>query len=109
MKAVVRVGGKQYIVSEKETLMVDRLPDGTEELSLDALMVYDDKTSTIGTPFVAGTTVKAKVLEPEVKGEKIKVIRFKSKKRVHKVNGHRQQYSQIEVTAISGKKDTAKK
>jgi large subunit ribosomal protein L21 len=40
MKAVVKVGGKQYIVSEKETLLVDRLPDGTKELTLDAYAGY---------------------------------------------------------------------
>ena len=45
MKAVVKVGGKQYVVTEKETLLVDRLPDGTKELTLDAMLVIDgDKT-----------------------------------------------------------------
>lgn len=109
MKAVVRVGGKQYIVTEKETLLVDRLPDGTKELSLEPLMLFDDKTATVGTPFVAGSSVKAVVLEDEVKGEKLQIIRFKAKKRVHKLTGHRQKYSRIEISAISGQKETAKK
>lgn len=100
MKAVVRVGGKQYIVAEKESLLVDRLPDGTKELTLEPLMVFDDKDVQIGTPAVAGVAVKAKVIEPEVKGEKVRVIRFKSKKRVHKETGHRQQYSRIEIGKI---------
>lgn len=101
MKAVVRVGGKQYIVAEKESLLVDLLPEGTKELSLEPLMIFDDKDATIGAPLVKGLTIKAKVLEDEVKGEKIKVIRYKSKKRVHKVNGHRQKYSRIEVGSIA--------
>ena len=101
MKAVVRVGGKQYIVTEKETLLVDRLPDGTKELSLEPLMVFDDKTAQVGTPTVKGMTIKATVTEPEVKGEKLRIIRFESKKRVKKVNGHRQQYSRIEIGAIA--------
>ncbi|MBC7746924.1 bL21 family ribosomal protein, partial [Pedobacter sp.] len=42
MKAVVRIGGKQYIVVEKETLLVDRLQDGTKELSLEPLMLFDE-------------------------------------------------------------------
>lgn len=109
MKAVVRIGGKQYIVAEKETLLVDRLPDGTKELSLEPLMVFDEKTVNVGTPIVAGTSVKANVIEDEVKGEKLRVIRYKSKKRVHKITGHRQKYSRIEISAISGKKETAKK
>lgn len=100
MKAVVRVGGKQYIVAEKESLLVDLLPEGTKELTLEPLMIFDDKDVTVGAPLVSGLTIKAKVVENEVKGEKLKIIRYKSKKRVHKVNGHRQKYSRIEVGSI---------
>lgn len=100
MKAVVKVGGKQYIVTEKETLLVDRLPDGTKELTLDALLVIDGDKTTVGTPVVKGVAVKAKVVEEEVKGDKLRVIRYKSKKRVHKEMGHRQKYSRIEVSSI---------
>jgi large subunit ribosomal protein L21 len=100
MKAVIQVGGKQYIVTEKETLLVDRLQDGTKELSLEPLMIFDDSTTSVGNPAVAGVTVKATVDEPEVKGDKIRIVRFESKKRVKKINGHRQQYSRISVTKI---------
>jgi large subunit ribosomal protein L21 len=103
MKAVIKLGGKQYIVAEKESLLVDRLPDGTKELTLEPLMVFDDTTATVGTPLVSGVTIKATVLEPEVKGEKLRVIRYKAKKRVHKETGHRQKYSRIQVGTI-GKK-----
>lgn len=103
MKAVVKVGGKQYIVAEKESLLVDRLPDGTKELTLDALMVFDDKKATVGAPAVKGVTIKAKVTEPEVKGEKLQVIRYKSKKRVDKTIGHRQKYSRITIGSIAEK------
>lgn len=101
MKAVVKVGGKQYIVKEKETLLVDRLPDGTKELDLDVLMLVDGDKSTVGTPLVKGTKLKAKVIEDEVKGTKLRIIRYKAKKRVHKEMGHRQKYSRIEVGKIS--------
>lgn len=100
MKAVVKVGGKQYIVSEKETLLVDLLPEGTKELKLDALMLIDGDKSTVGTPLVSGVTIKATVVEELVKGDKIRVIRYKSKKRVHKENGHRQKYSRIQIGDI---------
>ena len=100
MKAVIKVGGKQYIVAEKETLLVDRLPDGTKELETDALLTIDGDKTAVGTPVVKGVKVSAKVIEPEVKGDKLRVIRYKSKKRVHKENGHRQQYSRIEITSI---------
>lgn len=101
MKAVVKVGGKQYIVREKETLLVDLLPEGTKELTLDALMLIDGKDSIVGTPTVKGVSIKANVLEPLVKGDKIRVIRYKAKKRVHKEMGHRQKYSKIEIGKIA--------
>lgn len=100
MKAVVKIGGKQYIAGEKETLLVDRLPDGTKELTLDVLMLVDGENSVVGTPLVKGASLKAKVVEEEVKGDKIRVIRYKSKKRVHKETGHRQKYSKIEIGTI---------
>lgn len=100
MQAVVKISGKQYIVSEKESLLVDLLPEGTKELTLDALLVMDGDKATVGTPTVKGAVVKAKIVEDEVKGDKIRVIRYKSKKRVHKEMGHRQKYSRIEITSI---------
>lgn len=103
MKAVVKIGGKQYTVAEKETLLVDRLPDGTKALDLDVLMLVDGDKSVVGTPLVKGAKVAAKVQEAEVKGDKVRVIRYKSKKRVHTENGHRQKYSRIEVGKITTK------
>jgi large subunit ribosomal protein L21 len=99
-KAVVKIGGKQYIVSEKETLLVDLLQEGAKELSLDALLVIDGDKTTVGAPTVKGVKVTAKVVEDLVKGDKLRIIRYKSKKRVHKETGHRQKYSKIEVTSI---------
>lgn len=100
-KAVVKIGGKQFIVAEKETLLVDLLQEGTKELTLDALLVIDGDKTLIGMPTVKGVTVTATVVDDLVKGEKIRVIRYKSKKRVHKENGHRQKYSKIVITSIN--------
>jgi large subunit ribosomal protein L21 len=99
-KAVVKVGGKQYLATEKETLLVDLLPEGTKELTLDALLVIDGDKITVGTPAVNGVKVIAKVEDDLVKGDKIRVIRYKAKKRVHKEIGHRQKYSRISITSI---------
>lgn len=99
-KAVVLIGGKQYLVEEKETLRVDLLPAGTKELETGALLVIDGDKTTVGTPEVAGVKVKAKVVEEKIKGDKIRVIRYHSKKRVHKETGHRQKYSLIEIVKI---------
>lgn len=99
-KAVVLIGGKQYLVAEKETLRVDLLPEGTKELELNALLLIDGDKTTVGTPEVKGVKVLAKVVEEKVAGDKLRVIRYKSKKRVHKEIGHRQKYSLIEITSI---------
>lgn len=99
-KAVVKIGGKQFIVSDKQTILVDLLPEGTKELSLDALLVIDGEKVSVGAPTVKGVVVTAKVIDDLVKGEKIRVIRYKSKKRVHKENGHRQKYSRVEISSI---------
>jgi large subunit ribosomal protein L21 len=100
MKAVVKIGGKQFVVAEKETLLVDLLQEGTKELALDALLVIDGDKTTVGTPTVKGVKITAKVVEDLVKGEKVRAIRYKAKKRVHKEMGHRQKYSKIEIVSI---------
>ncbi len=99
-KAVILVGGKQYIAAEGETLRVDLLPAGTKELEMDALLVMDGDKTKVGTPTVKGVKVKATVVEELVKGDKVRVIRYHSKKRVHKENGHRQKYSEIKIESI---------
>lgn len=103
MKAVIKIGGKQYIVAEKQTLLVDRLTDDTKTVELEPLMVFDEKTATVGTPTVKSASVKVNVIEPEVKGEKIRIMKFKAKKRVKTMTGHRQKYSRIEVQSIISK------
>jgi large subunit ribosomal protein L21 len=80
--------------------LVDLLPEGTKSLTLDALLVMDGDKTTVGKPTVKDVKVEAKVVEPEVKGDKLRVIRYKSKKRVHKETGHRQKYSEIEISSI---------
>ena len=99
-KAVIKVGGKQYLVAEKETLLVDLLPEGTKELKTEALLVIDGDETIVGTPVVKGEIVTAKVVDDLVKGNKLRIIRYKAKKRVHKETGHRQKYSRIEIASI---------
>lgn len=100
-KAVVIIAGKQYIVAEKDIVQVDRLPDDTKDLALEALLTFGDTvTPKIGTPSVKGVKVLAKVTEAEIKGDKLRIIRYKSKKRVHKEIGHRQKYSLVQITSI---------
>jgi large subunit ribosomal protein L21 len=101
MKAVIKVGGKQYIVAENQTLLVDLQDSEVKELSLEPLMVFDDKDVKVGNPVVKGASVKAKVVEAVVKGEKLKIVKFEAKKRVKKMTGHRQKHTKIEITKIA--------
>ncbi|MDO5481219.1 MAG: 50S ribosomal protein L21 [Candidatus Saccharibacteria bacterium] len=99
-QAVILVGGKQYLVSENETLQVDLLPTGGKALELPALLLIDDDKTTVGKPEVKGVKVTLEIVEPEIKGEKVRYIRYHSKKRIHTENGHRQKYSLVKVTSI---------
>ncbi len=94
------MAANSILLPKKRPSWLIRLQDGTKELTLDALLTFDDKTTKVGKPIVKGVKVLAKVVEPEVKGEKLRIIRYKSKKRVHKEAGHRQKYSKIQITSI---------
>ena len=63
-------------------------------------MVFDDKTATVGTPVVKGAKVKAEVIEQEVKGDKVRIMKFKAKKREKTLTGYRPKYSQIKISSI---------
>jgi large subunit ribosomal protein L21 len=62
--------------------------------------VIDGDKTTVGAPLVKGVKVKAKVVDEKVAGDKIRVIRYKSKKRVNTQTGHRQKYSRINIASI---------
>ena len=89
-KAVILVGGKQYLVEEKETLRVDLLPEGTKELETDALLVIDGDKTTVGTPTVKGVKVSAKVKAASVFTPKLVIAKsipkLKSPRSVNKIS-----------------------
>jgi large subunit ribosomal protein L21 len=99
-KAVIATGGKQYIVTEGLTLNVELLGDESK-VSFTPLLVINGDTVTVGTPEVKGATVTAEVVEKEILEDKVLAIRYKAKKRVRKVHGHRQHKSVIKITKIS--------
>ena len=102
MVAVIMTGGKQYTVKEGEVIYVEKLglAEG-EEVKFDVLMLADGENTRIGTPVVEGASVTAKVLG-DVKGEKIIIFKYKSKKTYRKKQGHRQPYTKIEIVSING-------
>ncbi len=98
MQAVIASGGKQYLVTKDQELELELLGE-TKKLEFDALLVIDGNKVQVGTPNVAGVKVAAEVLG-ESKGDKVKVLHFKAKKRVKTLTGHRQHYSRVKITKI---------
>lgn len=108
MNAIIQTGGKQYLVKEGQTLEVELLGDAKKH-TFEALMTIDGDKIVVGAPFVSGITVTAELLG-ETKGDKIKVLRYKAKKRIKRLTGHRQHYSEIKITGIGpAKADKAEK
>ncbi len=101
MYAVIKTGGKQYRVSAGEKLRVESLPAevGTEITLDQVLMVGDGDNVKTGTPTVAGASVKATVLA-HGRGEKIKIFKMRRRKHYRKTLGHRQNYTEIQVSGI---------
>lgn len=99
-KAVIATGGKQYLVKEGEELKVELLK-ADKTVEFEPLMVIDDTKTYVGTPTVKGAKVTAIVKEQDVMQDKVTAIRYKAKKRVNKVHGHRQHKSIIEISKIN--------
>lgn len=100
-KAVVVTGNKQYLVSEGDILDVDFLASvENDKLQLDVLAVIDGENTSFGTPILDKTKVTAQIVEKEIKQDKVTSIRYKAKKRVHKVRGHRQKVTKIKISSI---------
>jgi len=100
-KAVISTGGKQYIVSEGETLDIELLHEAGKSVSFEPLLVIDDADISVGAPLVDKIKVKADVIEADSQADKVTSIRYKAKKRVHTVRGHRQHQTTIKVTRIN--------
>ncbi len=100
--AIIETGGKQYKVTEGQTLDVEllHLPEG-QSIELDrVLAVGEEGKLTVGNPYIEGSKVVADVQE-EVKGKKLIVFKYKRKTRYQKKTGHRQHYTRIQVKSIS--------
>jgi large subunit ribosomal protein L21 len=99
-KAVIATGGKQYLVYEGETLEIELIGD-EKTTNFEALLVIDGDKTTVGNPTVAGVKVSAEIVEQDIQGDKVTAIRYKAKKRVHKVHGHRQRHTVIKISKIA--------
>ncbi|MCI0507355.1 MAG: 50S ribosomal protein L21 [Gammaproteobacteria bacterium] len=102
MYAVIKTGGKQYRVTKGDKLKVEKLPveAGSSVEINDVLMVGDGDQVTVGSPLIDGGKVTATVVA-HGRGDKIEIIKFKRRKHHQKRTGHRQDYTEIEITNIS--------
>lgn len=104
MYAVIKTGGKQYRVASGEKLKIEQIPaDIGSEIVLDqVLMVADGDKVSVGVPLVEGATVKATVLS-HGRGEKIRIFKMRRRKHYRKTQGHRQNYTEIQIGTIAAK------
>jgi large subunit ribosomal protein L21 len=102
MYAVIKTGGKQYRVAAGEKIKVEQIPaDIGSEVVLDqVLMVANGDEVTMGTPLVGGATVKVKVVS-DGRGEKVHIYKMRRRKHYRKSQGHRQNYTEIEILGIA--------
>lgn len=102
MYAVIKTGGKQYRVTEGQRLRVEKLPNaaGDTVTFSDVLMIGGD-TPKVGRPVVSGASVTAKVTL-QARDKKIIVFKFRRRKNYRRKNGHRQPFTELQITGITG-------
>lgn len=103
MIAVIKTGGKQYLVQPGDKLRVEKLDkkEGENIVFSEVLLIENDKKVEIGNPVIKNAKVEAKVLKHD-KEEKVIVFKYKPKKRYSRKIGHRQPFTEIEITEIKG-------
>ncbi|MEI6588021.1 MAG: 50S ribosomal protein L21 [Candidatus Moraniibacteriota bacterium] len=101
MLAIIKTGGKQYKVKMGDKVKVEKLEDavGNTIVFSEVLFVGDEKEIKVGTPFLTGAIVEGKILRTE-QGDKVTGIKFKAKKRYKVKFGHRQIFTEVEITKI---------
>jgi len=102
MYAIIETGGKQVRVEVGVKIYVEKLDaDVNGVVTFDKVLLIGDKKAKVGTPYIKGATVTARV-EKQGLGKKIRVYKYKSKANYHKTIGHRQPYTCLVVEAING-------
>jgi large subunit ribosomal protein L21 len=101
--AVIQTGGKQYRVSEGDTITIEKLPGdfrAGDKVTFDEVLLVDSGSeATFGSPFIKGAKVTGEFVESG-RAAKVTVIRFKQKSRYFKKNGHRQPFMKIKINSV---------
>jgi large subunit ribosomal protein L21 len=102
MYAVIRTGGKQYRVSQGQTLRVEKLPGSAgDKITFNEVLFVGGDSPKIGQPLVKGASVAAEITALG-RGKKIVVFKFRRRKNYRRKNGHRQPYTELRITGITG-------
>lgn len=102
MYAVIKTGGKQYRVAVGEKLKIEQIPaEVGSQIELDQVLMIGGDTVRIGAPLIEGATVKATVVE-QGRHPKVKIFKMRRRKHYQKRQGHRQNYTAIQIDAING-------
>lgn len=102
MLAVIKTGGKQYLVSPKQKIKIEKVDkEEGEEITFDeVLLIEEEDRVEIGEPFIKNAKVIGKVLE-QGRGKKAVILKYKAKKRYRIKKGHRQPFSEVEIVSVS--------
>jgi large subunit ribosomal protein L21 len=101
MYAVIRTGGKQYRVTEGQTLRVEKLPGSAgDKVTFGEVLLVGGDTPKIGQPLVKGASVSAEI-KAQDRGPKLVIFKFRRRKNYRRKTGHRQPYTELKITGIS--------
>lgn len=101
MYAVIKTGGKQYRVSEGDRIRVEKLDgDVGSDLTFDEVLMLGGDKVAVGTPIVDGASVSARIVAQD-KAKKVVVFKYKRRKGYRRKYGHRQPYTELEITGVS--------
>jgi len=101
MYAVIKTGGKQYRVSEGQTLRVEKLPGSAgDKLTFSDVLLVAGESAKIGQPLVAGASVAAEIIAQD-RAKKVIIFKFRRRKNYRRKTGHRQPYTEVKITGIT--------
>lgn len=103
MIAVIESGSKQYLVEKGHKIEAELLHSDKDTVEFQPLLVIDGDSIKVGKPTVENAVVKAKIVEADVKADKVKILKYKAKKRQKTLTGHRQRHTVLEITEINAK------
>ena len=103
MIAVIESGSKQYLVEKGHKIEAELLHSDKDTVEFQPLLVIDGDNIKVGKPNVENAVVKAKIVEADVKADKVKILKYKPKKRQKTLTGHRQRHTVLEIIEINAK------